>query len=79
MEALMIKNGPRDQFKSVLKSLEKKLRGTGGKLTLGVNSVTWPFLKQEIKEILSEQERVKLFFVLALEFASLYLSLHLPS
>ena len=62
MESLMTNNGPRDQFKSVLERLEKKL-GTDGRRV--VKSLTWPFAKEEIKEILSQIERVKSLFVLA--------------
>ena len=64
MEALMTKNGPRDQFKSVLERLGKKLDADGRRV---VKSLTWHFAKEEIKEILSQIERVKSLFVLALE------------
>lgn len=66
MEALMTKNGPRDQFKSVLDRLEKKL-SVEGKLRRVAKLLTWHFAKEEIKEMLSQIERVKSLFVLALE------------
>ena len=66
MESLMTNNGPRDQFKSVLERLEKKLSAEG-KLRRVAKSLTWHFAKEEIKEILSQIERIKSLFFLALE------------
>ena len=67
MEALMTENGPQDQFKSVLERLEKKLKPSGSKLARVVKSLTWHFDKKEINEILSQIERAKSLFVVALE------------
>ena len=66
MEALMTKNGPRDQFKSVLECLEKNLGRSGSMLPRVAKWLIWPFTKRETKEILLRVERAKSFFVLAL-------------
>ena len=62
MEALMTKNGPQDQFKSLLERLDKKLSPSGGKLLRVAQSLTGHFAKE-----LSQLERLKSLFILALE------------
>lgn len=66
LEALMTHNGPRDQLRFVLERLDKKLSAEG-KLTRVTKPLAWYFVKEDIREILSQIERIKSLFVLALE------------
>ncbi len=57
-------NGPIEQLKAVLERLENKLAPAEGWRRVG-NAITWPFQKEEIKEILNVIERQKTLFNLA--------------
>jgi hypothetical protein len=72
MKCLSTPNGPLDQFKSVLKGLECKLKPIIGKGAKFARSMMWPFAKTQIKEIFAAMERLKLLFVLALQNKHMY-------
>jgi hypothetical protein len=65
MKCLSTPNGPLDQFKSVLKGLEHKLKPVIGKGAKFERSMMWPFAKTQIKEIFAALEGLKLVFVLS--------------
>ena len=57
-------DGPIEQFKTALERLAKKLTPVKGLKKVG-QAITWPFQKEEIKEILDVIERQKSIFNLA--------------
>lgn len=62
---LGVPNGPLEQFKEILKSLERKLQEAGG-VKVG-RTLAWPLQKREIGDLLQKIERNKALFVLALQ------------
>ena len=61
---LQSSNGPLEQFKSTLERLESKLAPTKGSNTV-VDSIIWPFKRDEIKNHLEAIERQKILLTLA--------------
>jgi hypothetical protein len=59
-------NGPLEQCKLLLEGLVSKLRPADGLKKVGI-ALFWPFQKQDIKDILSNMERQKTLFLLALQ------------
>ena len=66
LASLNTPKGPLEQFKSALERLTLKLAPVEGWRKAG-KALTWPFQKEEIKEILSTIERHKSLFNLALQ------------
>lgn len=63
---LDVPRGPLEQFKVALEQLASRLAPTKGLENIG-KTLTWPFQKQEVKEILNTIERLKSLFALALD------------
>lgn len=66
MEALAMPNGPLAHFKAMLEHLMSCVKPMLGPKKVGRAS-TWPFKKQEVKDILQSIERQKVLFILAFE------------
>jgi hypothetical protein len=66
LESLGAPKGPLEQFKLALERLSSKLQPADG-LQKWRKAATWPFQKQETKDILSILERHKTLFVLAVQ------------
>ena len=64
LDSLNVPNGPFDQFHAALERLASKLAPAKGWRQIGV-AFTWPFEKEEIREILNTIERQKVLFSLA--------------
>ncbi|KAH8696897.1 ankyrin repeat domain-containing protein [Phaeosphaeriaceae sp. PMI808] len=62
VQALAVKNGPLDQFKQALESLQAKMTD-GGRLK---NALIWKFKKEEVDAILARMERLKTLIKIAL-------------
>ena len=62
--SLQLSNGPLEQFKATLERLESKLAPPKGSGAM-VGSITWPFKRDEIKDLLAAIERQKTLFTLA--------------
>ena len=62
--SLRSSNGPLEQFKSTLERLKSKLKPIKGSHAV-VDSIVWPFKKDEIKDLLQAIERQKTLFTLA--------------
>jgi hypothetical protein len=58
VRALTVENGPLDQFKQVLETLETKLTD-GGRLKLARKALIWKFKKEEIGSIIAQMDRIK--------------------
>ena len=65
LQSLSVPEGPLDQFRRALERLSSKLAPPATGLKKLGNSITWPFQKEEIKEILGSIERQKALFNLA--------------
>jgi hypothetical protein len=63
VRALAVKNGPLDQFKQALETLQAKMTD-GGQLK---NTLIWRFKKEEVDAILAQIERLKTLTEIALE------------
>lgn len=70
-DLLNLPSGPLQQFKAALERLASKLRPAEGLKKFG-KALSWPFEKQEIKDILSTMERLKSIFILALQNDHMY-------
>jgi hypothetical protein len=66
VKALAVPNGPLEQFQSTLEQLIEKLLPVVRLKKVG-KTMTWPFRKGEIKDILCKIERQKMLFALALQ------------
>lgn len=66
IKSLGLPNGPLDQYKANLGCLASKLTPKGGTRHRG-KTLTWPFQKGEVKDILDSLERQKAVFALALQ------------
>lgn len=66
VQQLAVPDGPLDQFKKSLERLVKKLV-PAGTFQIMKKSLTWPFDKKDVDEILQSIERQKSLFSLALE------------
>ena len=66
LRSLKTPGGPLEQFRVELQRVASKLERVAGVKKFG-KAITWPFQKEEVKEILSTIERQKSLFILALE------------
>ncbi|KAK4109709.1 hypothetical protein N656DRAFT_316279 [Canariomyces notabilis] len=73
VRSLSTPGGPLEQFKAALKTLASKFSPVGAVKKLS-RTLAWPFEKSEIAELLLSLERLKSYFMLALQSDSLYLS-----
>ena len=64
LDSLNVPNGSLEQFRAVLERLASKLAPAKGWRQIGA-AFTWPFEKEEIREILNTIERHKVLFILA--------------
>jgi hypothetical protein len=58
VRALAVENGPLDQFKQALETLQAKMTD-GGRLKKAGEALLWKFRKEEIASILARMERLK--------------------
>jgi len=63
---LAVKNGPLDQFKEALETLQTKM-GAGNRLNKAGETLVWKFKKEEISSILDRIERLKSLIELTLQ------------
>ncbi|PSN58893.1 hypothetical protein BS50DRAFT_662991 [Corynespora cassiicola Philippines] len=73
VRALAIENGPLDQFKQALETLQAKMTD-GGRLGKAGQALVWKFKKQEVDNFLGRMERLKSLVGIALELDHLKLS-----
>jgi hypothetical protein len=66
VRALAVENGPLDQFKQALETLQAKMTD-GGRLKKAGDVLMWKFRKEEIAEILARIERLKTLVEIALQ------------
>lgn len=66
VRALNVENGPLDQFKQALETLQTKMTG-GARLKGAGKALLWKFKKEEIASILSRMERLKTLIEIALQ------------
>lgn len=65
LQSLSVPEGPLEQFRRALELLSTKLAQPAKGLKKLGNALSWPFQKEEIKDILSSIERQKALFNLA--------------
>jgi hypothetical protein len=75
--SLVAPKGPLQQFKLALDRLASKLEPAEGSKKFR-KAMTWPFQKQEIRDILSIIERQEALFILALQNDHLLVSPRIP-
>jgi hypothetical protein len=66
VQELAVKNGPLDQFKQALETLQSKLTD-GGRLKKAGEALMWKFRKEEVDAILARMERLKVLTEIALQ------------
>ncbi|KAH7411643.1 hypothetical protein DE146DRAFT_674164 [Phaeosphaeria sp. MPI-PUGE-AT-0046c] len=66
VQALAVENGPLDQFKQALETLQAKMTD-GGRLKKVREALLWNFKKEEIDAILARMERLKTLVEIALQ------------
>lgn len=66
VRALAVQNGPFDQFKQALETLQTKMTD-GGRLKKAGEALRWKFKKEEIDGILGRMERLKTLIEIALQ------------
>lgn len=66
VQDLAVKNGPLDQFKHALETLQTKITD-GSRLKKVSQALVWKFEKEEISSILAQIERVKSLVQIALQ------------
>ncbi|KAF1993263.1 hypothetical protein P154DRAFT_549673 [Amniculicola lignicola CBS 123094] len=66
IRALAIENGPLDQFKEALETLQTRMTD-GGRLKKAQEALVWRFKKDEIREILERMEHLKKLIEIALQ------------
>lgn len=66
IRALAVENGPLDQFKHALETLQAGMTG-GGRLRKAGEALMWKFKKEEIASILDRMERLKTLVEIALQ------------
>lgn len=66
VRALYVENGPLDQFKQALETLQAKITD-GGRLKKTGKAMLWKFKKEEVASILSRMERLKTLIEIALQ------------
>lgn len=65
LQSLNVPKGPLDQLRRALERLSSKLAPSATGLKKVSKAITWPFQKEEIREILGSIERQKALFNLA--------------
>ena len=70
VRTLAVENGPLDQFKQALETLQTKMTD-GGRLKQAGRALMWKFQKKEIASILARMERLKTLTEIALQMDSL--------
>jgi hypothetical protein len=66
VQDLAVKNGPLDQFKQALETLQTKITD-GNRLRRAGEALMWKFKKEEIASILGQIERLKSLIEIALQ------------
>ncbi|RYP19461.1 hypothetical protein DL767_009642 [Monosporascus sp. MG133] len=66
VQGLAVKNGPLDQFKQALETLQTKMTD-GGRLKKAGEALVWKFKKEEVTSILDRMERLKSLVGIALQ------------
>jgi len=66
VQALAIENGPFDQFKQALETLQTRMTD-GGRLKKVSEALIWKFKKEEVDDILARMERLKMLVEIALQ------------
>ena len=66
VRALAVENGPLDQFKQALETLQAKMTD-GGRLKKAGDALMWKFRKEETAGILARMERLKTLVEIALQ------------
>ena len=66
VRTLAVENGPLDQFRQALESLQAKMTD-GGRLKKAGEALMWKFKKEEIANILDRMERLKTLVEIALQ------------
>lgn len=66
VQALAVENGPLDQFKQALETLQTKMTD-GGRLKRVGEAMIWKFKKEEVDDILARMERLKTLVEIALQ------------
>jgi hypothetical protein len=70
VQALAVENGPLDQFKQALETLQAKMTD-GGRLKKFREALLWKFKKEEVNAILARMERLKTLVEIALQMDDL--------
>ena len=70
VRTLTVENGPLDQYRQALETLQTKITG-GGQLKQAARTLTWKFKKEEIASILARMERLKTLVEIALQMDNL--------
>ncbi|KAH8728164.1 ankyrin repeat domain-containing protein [Phaeosphaeriaceae sp. PMI808] len=73
VRALAVENGPLDQFKQALETLQTKITD-GGRLKKIGGALIWKFKKEEVDDILARMERLKTLIEIALRMDHFKLS-----
>ncbi|XTI94186.1 hypothetical protein V2W45_1217397, partial [Cenococcum geophilum] len=73
VRALAVENGPLDQFKQALETLQTKMT-YGGQLKRVGEALVWKFKKEEVASILDQMERLKSLVEIALQMDHFKLS-----
>jgi hypothetical protein len=66
IQALAVKDGPLDQFKQALETLQTTMTD-GGRLKKAGEALVWKFKKEDITSILGQMERLKSLVQIALQ------------
>ena len=66
VRALTVENGPLDQFKQALETLQSRMTD-GGRLKKAGDMLVWKFKKEEVASILGRIERLKTLVEIALQ------------
>ena len=66
VRALAVENGPLDQFKQALQTLQARMTD-GGRLKKAGDALMWKFKKEEVAGILARMERLKTLVEIALQ------------
>lgn len=66
VRALAVENGPLDQFKQALETLQVRMTD-GGRLKKAGEALMWKFKKEEVAGILARMERLKTLVEIALQ------------
>lgn len=66
VQALAVENGPLDQFKQALETIQAKMTD-GGRLKKAREALLWKFNKEEVDGILARMERLKALVGIALQ------------